>query len=103
MSSISFSIYVAFVFKRDLEPKLHPCFLWNNFDDFTEREPCAKFWSLLISSHEIMKLQKFEYWVSNVRPANVQNISLLVSFHSFVTFMVKEPFTQIDSEFDHFS
>ena len=72
-------------------------------DDFTEKESCAKFWSLLISSHEIMKLQKFEYWVSNVRPANVQNISLLVSFHSFVTFMVKEPFTQIDSEFDHFS
>ena len=36
-------------------------FLWHNFNDFMEKEPCTKFCGVLIhSSHEVMKLQSFE-------------------------------------------
>ena len=39
--------------------------------------PCTKFCGILISSHEVVKLQSFESGVSDVIPANVQNISAL--------------------------
>ena len=42
-----------------------------NFNDFMEKEPCSKFCGILISSHEVMKLQSFESGVSDVIPANV--------------------------------
>ena len=55
-------------------------FLWHEFNDFMEKEPCTKFCGVLIrSSHEVMKLQSFESGVIDVIPANVQNI-----FHGFM-------------------
>ena len=45
-----------------------------------EKEPCTKFLGVLISFHEIMKLQSSESGVSDIRPANVKNISILVFF-----------------------
>ena len=56
-------------------------FLWHNFNDFMEKEPCTKLCGVLIhSSHELMKLQSFESDVIDVIPGNVQNI-----FHRFMT------------------
>ena len=52
-----------------------------------EKEPCAKFCGVLISSHEVMMLQ--------IVPANVQP---WFSLHIF-----KEPFTKFYVCFDHFS
>ena len=50
-------------------------FLWHEFNDFMEKEPCPKFCGVLIhSSHEVMKLQSFESSVIDLIPANVQNI-----------------------------
>ena len=46
-----------------------------------EKEPCTKFCGILISSHKEMKLQSFESGVSDVTPANVQNIYLWCSLH----------------------
>ena len=45
-----------------------------------EKEPCTKFLGVLISFHEIMKLQSSESDVSDIVPANIQNISFLVFF-----------------------
>ena len=53
-----------------------------------EKESCTNFCGALISSQEIMKLQNFESDVSDVIPANVQNISSLT-------------FTQFYRCFDH--
>ena len=39
-----------------------------------EEELCAKLCGVLISFQEIMKLQSFEFGVSDIIPANVQNI-----------------------------
>ena len=45
-----------------------------------EEKTCAKFGGVLITFHEVVKLQSFEFGVSDVIPANVQNISPLVVF-----------------------
>ena len=58
-------------------------FLWHEFYDFMEKEPCTKFCGVLIhSSHEVMKLQSFESGMIDVIPANVQNI-----FHGFMAIL----------------
>ena len=56
------------------------------------KEPCAKFCRVLIISHEVMKLQSFESGVSDVTPANLQNISALVFFAHFCEFHEKKIF-----------
>ena len=48
-----------------------------------EKELCAKFCGILISSREVTKLQSFELGVSDVIPANVKNNSSRVSFAYF--------------------
>ena len=63
--------------------KQSPLLLCHNFNDFMEKEPCANFCIVLISSHEVMKLKSFESDVSGFIPANVQNISSLVFFAYF--------------------
>ena len=61
---------------------MYPCFygivlkiLWKFF-----------FFDVSISSHEGLKLQSFESSVGDVIPANIQNISLLVSYAYFCYF-----------------
>ena len=83
--------------------KNSPLFLWHNFNDFMEKEPCTKFCGVLISSHEVLKLQNFESGGIDVIPANIQNISSLVFFAYFFKFYGKTAFTQFYGDFDHFS
>ena len=60
--------------KGDLRPKLHPCF-YDIFINFMEKEPYTKFCGVLINFNEVMKLQSVDFGVSDIIPANVQNIS----------------------------
>ena len=60
--------------------KNSPRFLWHNFNDFMEKEPCTKFCGALISSHKVMGLQRFESSMSDIISAYVPNISCLVFF-----------------------
>ena len=53
------------------EAKNSPQFLCHNFNDFIEKEPCATFCGVLISSHEVVKLQSSESGVSDAIPSNV--------------------------------
>ena len=59
-----------------------------------EKEPCTKFCGVLISSHEVIKLQSFESTVSDAISANVQYILPLVSFTYICYFYEKIFFTQ---------
>ena len=59
-----------------------------------EKEPCTKFCGVLISSHEVIKLQSFESTVSDAISANVQYILPLVSFTYICYFYEKSFFTQ---------
>ena len=56
-----------------------------------EKEPCGT----LVRFLKVLKLQSFEFSVSNVIPANVQNISPLISFQFFQI--------KFFDVFDHFS
>ena len=67
------------------------------------KDPCTKFCGALIRFHEDIKLQSFEFSVSDVIPENVQNISPLVFFAFFVSFMEKKPPIKFYGVFDHFS
>ena len=58
-----------------------------------EKEPCTKFCGILVSSHEVTKLQSFESPVSDAVPANVQNISSLAFFGYFYWFYEKRTFS----------
>ena len=53
------------------EAKKSPLFLCHNFNDFMEKEPCTKFCGVVISSHEVMKLQSSESGVSDIIPPNI--------------------------------
>ena len=53
------------------------------FVNFIEKESCTKFCGILVRFHEIIKLQSFEFSLSDVIPANIQNISSLVFFAFF--------------------
>ena len=68
-----------------------------------EKEPCEQSCSLLVRFHEVIKLQSFQSSVSDVIPANAQNISLLVFFAFFVRFMGKKPPMKFYGVLDHFS
>ena len=67
------------------------------------KDPCTKFCGVLIRFHKVVKLQSFEFSVSDVIPENVQNISPLVFFAFFVSFMEKKPPIKFYGVFDHFS
>ena len=51
-----------------------------------EKEPCAKFCRVSISCHQVIKLQSFEFGVSDAITTNVQNISDLVFLAHFCKF-----------------
>ena len=52
-------------FKGELRYKNSPLFLYHNFNDFMEKEPCAKPCGVAIISHEVMKLYSSESGVSD--------------------------------------
>ena len=89
------SLFEVVFYKRGIEVKNSPLFLWHNFNDFMVKEPCTKFCRVLIISHEVMKLQSFESGVSDVTPANLQNISALVFFAHFCEFHEKKSFCTV--------
>ena len=64
-----------------------------------QEKTCTKCCGVLISFHEVMKLQSLEFGLSDVIPANIQNISSLV----FFSFMEKKLSTKFYGVFDHFS
>ena len=57
-----------------------------NFVNFTRKELCTKFCCVLISFQEVEKLQSFEFGVSDVIPANIENVLTLVFFAYFCWF-----------------
>ena len=64
-----------------------------------EKEPCTKFYSVLISFPKVRNLQSFEF--GEAIPTNVWRPWF--SLYIFVNFMKKEPSTKIYDVFDHFS
>ena len=54
--------------KRGPETKTPSLFLWHIFVDFMDKEPCTKFCGVLIRFREVVKLQSFEFNVSDVIP-----------------------------------
>ena len=67
-----------------------------------EKEPCTKFCGVLVRLHKVINLQRFEFSVSDVIPANVQNILPLIFFAFFVIFLEKKPTIKFYGVFDHF-
>ena len=74
------------------DAKNSPLCLRHNFNDLIEKEIGTEFRDVLISSHEVMKLQNFESDVSDVIIANVQNNGALVFFACFFLFYGKRTF-----------
>ena len=68
-----------------------------------EKESCTKICGVLVRFHEIIKLQSFEFSVSDVIPANVENISFLVFFAFFISFVEKNPPKKFHGVFYNFS
>ena len=73
------------------------------FVNFMEKESCTKFFGVLVGFHEAIKLQSFEFSVSHAIPAAVQNISPLVFFAFFVSFVEKNSPIKFHGVFDNFS
>ena len=48
----------------------------------------------MVRLREVIKLQSFEFRVSDVIPVNVQNIPLLVLFPFYVSFIKKKHFSR---------
>ena len=59
-----------------------------------DKKPCAKFFGILISFNEVMMFQSFEFDISDIIPASVQNISLQVFFHIFFFILCRMSFQQ---------
>ena len=55
-----------------------PLLLLHVFVSFMEKEPRTNICGVFVSFHEVMKLQSFEFGMSDVIAANTQNISPLV-------------------------
>ena len=85
------------MFKADPRPKLHCSH--GIFLLILCKKKLVQGCGVLISFHEVMKLQSLEFGLSDVIPANIQNISSLV----FFSFMEKKLSTKFYGVFDHFS
>ena len=72
------------MFKADPRPKLHCSH--GIFLLILCKKKLVQCCGVLISFHEVMKLQSLEFGLSDVIPANIQNISSLV----FFSFMEKK-------------
>ena len=55
-----------------------------------EKEPCRMFCGVLVRFHEVIKLQSFEFSISGIILANVQNIFHWFSLHFYASFMEKK-------------
>ena len=55
--------------------------LWHIFVSFMEKESYTKFCNVLVRFNKVIKLQSFEFSVSDVIPANLRNISPLFSLY----------------------
>ena len=77
--------------------------LWHIFVSFIEKKPCTNFCGVLIRFHEVKELQSLEFSVSDVIPANAQNISPPGFFVFFVSFMKQKPCIKLYDVFNHFS
>ena len=74
------------------------------FCNFIEKEPCTRFCgTLVVRFYEFVKSQCFEFRVSDVIPANIQNNSHWFSLYFFASFMEKKPPIKLHGHFDHFS
>ena len=71
------------ILKGNLGQKNSTLFLGHNFNDFMEKEPCTAFCPVLTNSHEVVKLQSFEFSIEDIIPVNVRNIPSLVFFAYF--------------------
>ena len=89
--------------KRGLEAKTLPMFLWNNFVNFMEKDPCTKFCGVLIRFHEVIKLQSFEFSVSDVYPWMYKIFHLWFCLHFLSVLWRKKPPIKFYGVFDHFS
>ena len=67
-----------------------------------QKEHCTKFCSVLIKFQEVMKLQRFEFSVNDVIPANVQVLPWF-SLQFFVNFTERKPPIKFHGVFVHFS
>ena len=78
------------MFYAKLYPQSYDIFLVN----FTEKEPFTKFEGVLISFHEVIKLQSFEFRVGNVIPENDQKTSHLTFLYIFFLILCRENLLQ---------
>ena len=62
-----------------------------------DKAPCTKFCVVLISPHEVTRLQSFEFGMSDVIPTNYKIFHPWFSLHIFVNFMEKEAFAVLCS------
>ena len=83
--------------------KTWPWFLWQVFVNFMEKEPCTKFCGFFNRFHEVKTIQSFKFSVTDVAAANVQNMSPLVFFAFFVSFVEETPPVKFYGVFGHFS
>ena len=89
------------MFKGELMPNSTP--IVRISINFVEKRPSKNFCGIFIIFHNVMKWQIFQFEVSDAIPANIHNISPLVSLHVFVNFIEKEPSIKFYGIFDHFS
>ena len=73
-------------------PKPHSLYLYDVFLLVSKERGLHK---LLVSIHEVIKLQNFESGVSDVIPVNVENISSQFSLHIFIDFMEEKSFCKL--------
>ena len=69
--------------------------------NFLELEPCRKFLNVLISFHEVIKLQSFQFDLKDAISANVEKNSRVL-FFKFFGWFYGEPNTKFHGVFDLF-
>ena len=81
--------------KGDLRPKRHPCFYGIPLLVLSRKRLSQSLFGALISFAEAMMLQRFEFIVSDVIPANLQNFSHQVFFAYFCKFYEEKTFNKV--------
>ena len=96
---------ISIFFKGDLRPKLHACF-WDKCLLILRRKGERALLKVLWCFHQnswSYKVTRFEFSVSEVMPANVQNSSSLVFFKLFFSFMEEKHPLKFYGVFYHLS
>ena len=73
-------VYLAIYLSRVPEAKTLILLLWHIFVSFMKKKPCKNICGVLVSFHEFLKSQSFEFSVNDVIPTNTKNILPLVCF-----------------------